>query len=281
MKFNGTIIFGILVSIAVLGFISIRTMEINETPKNGNPFGVVSFLRTPENNSINLSKIFSKYDPEICREIMPYFEKAEKLGDSAAKLYLGVAYLVIYQDSDKAASYLRNCQKLFDLDIFEYTSSTSFSGDCDAIEINRYIDSAVALGFAPSYYRIPYSKPTPPQCGFFFSGNKKKFLLHLKLYNSAPAECLLGMIYQNESAVFDMAQGKNVNLSQSDHLAGSSNKDNTKEAVKYFNASASRGFVPAMLLLACSFQQGIGVDKDSAKAEEWLKRAAALRSRDN
>jgi TPR repeat protein len=255
--------------------------QIKKQQVQSNPFGGVGFLRTPENNSINLSNIFSKYDPEICREIMPYFEKSEKLGDTAAKLYLGVAYMANYQDADKAASYLGKCHKLFDLDIIEYTFSASFSGDCDAIEINRYNDSAAALGFAPSYYRIPYSKSTPPQRFFSFRCNKKKFLLHLKLYNSAPAECLLGMIYQNES-VFDLAVFvKNVNLSQLNQLAGTSNEDDSKEAMKYFNASAARGFVPAMLLLAYSFQHGIGVDKDSAKAEEWLKRAAALRSRDN
>ena len=268
----------------VLGLLSsfiFKYSFLKNQKKNSDPYGSRKFFQNPDDELINIINIFRGYNSECIRQIIPYFEKAYQHGDSAAKLFLGVADLAIYQDADKAASYLRKCQKIFDLDIIEYTSSTSFSGDCDAIEINRSIDSAKALGFTPSYYCIPYSKPTPPQCDFFFSGNKKKFLLHLKHYNSAPAECLLGMIYQNESAVFDMAQGKNVNLSQSNQLAGFSNEDDSKEAVKYFKASASRGFVPAMLLLACSFQQGIGMDKDSAKAEEWLKRAAGLRSQNN
>lgn len=249
-------------------------MGINETSKTGNPYGGVSFLRTPDHNPINLAKIFSKYDPEICREIIPYFEKAEILGDPAAGLFQGIAYLDVDRDGDKAASYLNKYQRRFNLSIIE---STSYSAGCDAIEINRSIDSAKALGRALSYYRIPNHL----NYSCFFMGSKKKFLLQLERCNSAPAECLLGMIYQNESAVFDMAQAKKVNLSQSNKLAGFSNENDSKEAVKYFNASALRGFVPSMLLLACSFQQGIGVDKDSAKAEEWLKRAAALRSPNN
>jgi hypothetical protein len=240
--------------------------------KPGCSYEPIKFFQNPDHESINIINIFSGYNSKCISEIIPYFENAAEHGDDAANLFLAGVFTEIYPNHKKAMNYVKKCRELFDLGIIE---STYFSGGCDAIEINRSIDMAKSLGVSPSYYQIPNHLDYK----FFFVGNKKNFLQQLSNYNSASADCLLGMIYQHESAVFDAAKNQKTSLQQSNNFATSLLGDYSKKAEKYFDESAARGFVPAMVLFARSLEQGIGMDKDSTKAAVWFKRAADLKLR--
>jgi TPR repeat protein len=277
MKINRLIIVGPVLAATLLAPIAYITISSENTAvngKSGDPFKNGAFVQNPESEFINIDKIFSGYDPRVIEEIVPYFQLAANQGDSAANLLLGLASAKIFQDYEKAADYLHKFQNIFDPSI-EIIESSSCSGVCDAIEINRYHETSKALGFSTSYYRIPISLHR----SFSFRGNKKMFLQHLGDYNSASANCLLGMIYQHESAVFDADLPRKPSLEQSKKFASYSSLNYSKEAQKYFDRSAAQRFVPAMILLAHSLQNGIGMDKDSVKAELWLKCAANSKSR--